>query len=47
MRKIILKGDTDEIFRSIEDNMKNALKHNVKTLLPKLKVSPDLQTELE
>lgn len=42
MRKIILKGETDELFRSIEENMKNALKLNVRTFLPKLKVSPDL-----
>jgi hypothetical protein len=44
LRKTILKGETDEIFKNIEENMKNAMKLNIKSLIPKLKIAPNIQT---
>jgi hypothetical protein len=44
LRKTILKGETEEIFKNIEENMKNSMKLNIKGLLPKLKVAPNVET---
>ncbi len=42
-----MKGDPQEVFRQLQDNMRTSFNTMTRGLLPKLQVAPDSKTELE
>ena len=45
LRKTIIRGEPDEMFKSVEENMKNSLKFAIIGLLPKMKIGMNIEQE--
>ncbi len=47
LRKLMLRGEPDEMFKSISENMKSSMKFGVRNLVPKMKISTNIEQELK
>ena len=45
LRKTIIKGEADEMFKAIEENMKTSLKISIMGLFPKMKIGMNIEQE--
>lgn len=45
LRKTILKGEPDEMFKLVEANMKSSLKSALLALFPKMKIGMNIEQE--